>query len=65
LTNDIGQVNVNTQNLNYLKSFKIVYDYYKSNKLLDKAKKVKELSLLIASKTEDHKIIDTTKSDFK
>ncbi|TAL45220.1 MAG: hypothetical protein EPN92_07715 [Chitinophagaceae bacterium] len=64
-TNDISQSNVNIQNLNYFKSFKIVYDYYKSNKMVDNAKKIRELSLLIASKADDHKLIDKTKSDFK
>ncbi|HET6766408.1 MAG TPA: hypothetical protein VFH08_03380, partial [Chitinophagaceae bacterium] len=62
---DNNQSSVDAQNLNYLKCFKIVYDHYKTNKNIDKAKKIKVLSLLVGSKTENREFIDKLKLDFK
>ena len=65
VSNDSNQKTVDEQNLNYLKSFKIVYDHYKSVKNPDKAKKIKTISFLIGNKSSDKEFINKLKLDFK
>ncbi|WP_432714328.1 hypothetical protein [Pedobacter sp.] len=56
---------VNEQNLNYLKSFKLVHAYYKQTKQVEKAKRIKALSLLIANNAENKKLSESVQTDFK
>jgi hypothetical protein len=57
--------NVNNQNVNYLKCFKLVFDYYKSNGDEKKTNEFKELAQLIANNSGDPFIITATDKDFK
>jgi hypothetical protein len=63
-TNDKNQNSVNYQNLNYLKSFKILYKVYKS-KDFNKARKIRGLAKLIAENSGNKKLIDQVNIDFK
>jgi hypothetical protein len=60
-TDDISQNSVKSQNLNYLKSFKIVYEDYKKTKQFDKVKALRKYTLYIA----DNQIEAKTKADIK
>lgn len=60
-----NQKNVNRQNLNYLKSFKIVYNFYLSTGDDNNASKIKKLALLIAKNSEDKVVIDSTYLNFE
>jgi hypothetical protein len=62
---DSNQENVNRQNINYLKSFKVVFDYYKSIRDETNADKVRELALLIAKNSGDTSVIASAEIDFK
>lgn len=64
LSSDSNQTNVNKQNSNYLKCFKIVYDYYKSKKDISQANNIRSLAQLIAQHSSDKEIIETVKKDF-
>ncbi len=63
--NETNVAAVNLQNLNYLKSLKITYDYFKKRNQLDKTKQIRTLSLLIAEKVADKKILEDVRSNFK
>ena len=65
LLNDSSQGHVNNMNLNYLKCFKIIYDSYKGANLLDNAEKIKELSLVIAKRTNSKEAVDRVIKDFE
>jgi hypothetical protein len=65
LVSDANQGSVDAQNLNYLKCFKIIYDYYKSARLSVEAKRIRDLSLLIGSKAVDKKLVDRINADFR
>jgi hypothetical protein len=65
LVPDSNQRNVNKQNINYLKCFKLIYDYYQTIGNNKRANTIKELALLISSNSEDPVIITTTENDFK
>ncbi len=62
---DPNQKNVNNQNVNYLKSFKFVFDYYQSIGDEKKAEEIKKLAIKISDNSENILIINTTDSDFK
>lgn len=47
---DPNQTNVNFQNTNYVSCFKSVYDTYKEENKLNEAKKIKELSIILAER---------------
>lgn len=62
---DSNLKNVNRQNINYLKCFKLVFDYYQSIGDVKKADEYKDLALIIANNSEDPLIITATVKDFK
>lgn len=62
---DSNQKNTDRLNLNYLRSFKIVYSSYKSNKEVINADKIRELALIIAGRSADESVINQTNQDFK
>jgi hypothetical protein len=62
---DSNQENVNKQNINYLKSFKLVFDYYLSIGDEKKANEIRELALIISKNSGDPLIITATDKDFK
>ena len=57
--------NVDRQNLNYLKCFKIVYETYISTQDREKANKIKEMALKIANRSGEDSIISAADRDFK
>lgn len=57
--------NVNKQNINYLKSFKLVFDYYQSIGDERKANEIKQLSLILSNNSGDPLIITNADKDFK
>jgi len=61
---DPNQINVNKQNVNYLKSFKLVFNYYQSIGDEKKAEEIKKLAFKISNDTRDTSIITTTNRDF-
>ena len=62
---DPNQKNVSNQNVNYLKSFKLVFDYYQSIGDEKKAEEIKKLAIKISGNSGDTLIITTTDRDFK
>ena len=60
-----NQKNVDRQNLNYLKCFKIVYETYISTQDREKANKIRELALKIANRSGEDSIISAADRDFK
>jgi len=65
LSPESNQKNVDRQNLNYLKCFKIVYETYISTQDREKANKIRELALKIANRSGEDSIISTVDRDFK
>jgi hypothetical protein len=59
-----NQINVNKLNQNYLKSFKIAFDYYRSKERSDKADAIKKLALIIAKDSRDIETIEKVENDF-
>jgi hypothetical protein len=57
--------NVNRQNINYLKCFKLVFDYYQSIGDEKKANELKELAIIIANNSGDPLIVTAADKDFK
>jgi hypothetical protein len=64
LLSDSNQENVYKQNINYLKSFKLIYDYYQSIGDKKRANDIKELALIISKNSGDPSTITTTNKDF-
>ena len=62
---DPNQKNVNNQNVNYLKSFKLVFEYYQSIGDEKKSEEIKKLAIKISGNSGDTLIINTTDRDFK
>jgi hypothetical protein len=62
---DPNQINVNNQNVNYLKSFKLIFDYYQSIKDEERANDIKELAITIARNSVDPATITATDKNFK
>jgi len=62
---DSNQKNVDRQNINYLKCFKIAFDHYKSSQSLQKASRIKEFALLIAKQSGDETTIRNVDLDFR
>lgn len=62
---DSNQENVNKKNINYLKSFKLVFDYYQSIGDEKKANEIRELALIISKNSGDPLIITASEKDFK
>lgn len=65
VSNETSGNYVNEQNLNYLKSFKLAYNSLKAANQPEQAKKIKDLSLLIASRDENKKTIESVRADFR
>jgi len=59
-----NQKNVNKQNINYLKCFKLIFDYYQSTGDHIRANNIKELASLISNNSGDPSIISATEKDF-
>jgi len=62
---DKNQANVDYQNLNYLNCFQTVYKQYKSEKKYAKARKLKNLSLLLAKRIGKKEYVDWVEKEFK
>ncbi len=62
---DPNQKNVNKQNVNYLKSFKLIFDYYQSIKDERRVNDIRELALSISKNSSDPSTITATENDFK
>jgi len=59
-----NQKNVNKQNINYLKCFKLIFDYYQSTGDNKRANNIRELASLISNNSGDPSIITATGKDF-
>ena len=64
LQNDPNQKNVNEINLNYLKLFKPLYDYYIGKNNGAQAEKIKGLSMIIATKSGSIEVLKQVNKDF-
>ena len=64
LLNDSNQKNINEINLNYLKLFKPLYDYYYENGNDAQIRKVRELSKLTAIKSGSSDVLKQVNKDF-
>ncbi len=62
---DSNQEHVNKQNINYLKCFKLVFDYYRSPGDEIRANEIKRLATIVSHNSGDPLIIKTTDLDFK
>lgn len=61
---DLNQANVDNQNLNYLYCFENVYKQYKAEKRTADAKKLKDLSLLLAKRLGRKEYVDWVEKEF-
>jgi hypothetical protein len=61
---DPNQVNVNYQNINYMRCFKLVYDTYKKENKLVEANKIKALAITLAERINNSNYLDQTKEAF-
>jgi hypothetical protein len=62
---DSNQEKVNKQNINYLKGFKLVFDYYKDIRDEKRANEIKNLALIISDNSGDKSLKTATEKDFK
>jgi hypothetical protein len=61
---DLNQVNVDYQNLNYLTCFETIYKQYKLAKKYTDAKKLKNISLLLAKRIGKQEYVDWVEKEF-
>ncbi len=55
---DLNQTNIKDQNLNYIRSFKIVYETYKFGNKINEANKIRELYINLTKRIDNEEYLN-------